>query len=547
MKSLKIKLYTVVLLILSAWIFNSCQNSSENEQKYYDIAHNNGIIVNEGYNRCMNYVTDWLKIADPETGLIPQNLNKGKDVWNGHNSAADNYPFMVLTSYILDDSLFHGRMLDMLNTEKRLTSRLGSLPAPFSFSKQNFLNEKMDTSKVIFGASEYIKDGLLPITEYIGDSPWSDRMIEMLNDLSKHNRIAENLKGLFFGNSVDTEVNGEMLQTLSRLYWMTGNSEYLNWSIEIADYYLINNPEKLLQAKRLRLRDHGCEIIGGLSELYVTLHYRDQNKKDAYKENLYKILNRILEIGINEDGMFYNEINMQSGDVVDRKIVDNWGYLYNAYYAVFMVDKETKYREAVLTVLNNLYPKYSNYNWENGSSDGFADAIESGICFYNREPDANLKIWIDREIQYMWAIQDNKIKNSGIIEGWHGDGNFARTSILYCLWKTSGLILKPWREDLVMGTYKKNGTLYVSISADEDWNGTLYFDTNRHKEQMNLPIDYTRINHFPEWYTLADDDRYRLTINDQKSKRRGAELKNGIKINYKKDNAYQIKIESNNY
>ena len=113
MKSLKIKLYTVVLLILSAWIFNSCQNSSENEQKYYDIAHNNGIIVNEGYNRCMNYVTDWLKIADPETGLIPQNLNKGKDVWNGHNSAADNYPFMVLTSYILDDSLLHGRMLDI--------------------------------------------------------------------------------------------------------------------------------------------------------------------------------------------------------------------------------------------------------------------------------------------------------------------------------------------------------------------------------------------------------------------------------------------------
>ena len=26
-------------------------------------------------------------------------------------------------------------------------------------------------------------------------------------------------------------------------------------------------------------------------------------------------------------------------------------------------------------------------------------------------------------------------KESGIIEGWHGDGNFARTTIMYCLWK----------------------------------------------------------------------------------------------------------------
>lgn len=532
----------ISIFFVVIFVFSSCKNNSKYEQEYYNIAHENGILANEGYNRSLRYVTDWLKEADSISGLIPENLYKGRDIWNSHNSAADNYPFMVLTSYILDDSLYYGKMLEILNTEKRITSKLGTLPSPYSFSKQDFVNEKIDTAKIIFGASEYIKDGLLPITEYIGESPWSKRMIEMLNDLSKYITVSENLSGEYFGNSVDTEVNGELLQVLSRLYWMTKNDMYLTWAIDIGDYYLIKHPEILNKATRLRLRDHGCEIIGGLSELYVTLHFVDNEKKDSYKANLYKVLNRILEIGINQDGMFYNEVNMSSGIIVDSTIVDNWGYLYNAYYAVYLIDNIITYRDAVLQALNSLSSKYSNFNWENGSSDGFADAIESGICFYNREPIPDLKTWIDKEIQFMWAIQDNKIKNSGIIEGWHGDGNFARTSLLYCLWKTNGVFLKPWREDLIMGTYKKDSSLFISISAKEDWNGILYFDFNRHQELMNLPLDYTRINHFPEWYTLNDKDMYTVAIDNKTSTSSGRKLKNGIEISYKKNNTYQIKV-----
>ena len=36
---------------------------------------------------------------------------------------------------------------------------------------------------VIFGASEYIKDGLIPLNELIGQSPWQDRMMELLDEL----------------------------------------------------------------------------------------------------------------------------------------------------------------------------------------------------------------------------------------------------------------------------------------------------------------------------------------------------------------------------
>ena len=68
----------------------------------------------------------WLERRDPESGLIPTNLNKKIDLWESVNSAADNYPFMVLTAYLLDRDLYNGVLLDMLNNEKKLTSRIGS-------------------------------------------------------------------------------------------------------------------------------------------------------------------------------------------------------------------------------------------------------------------------------------------------------------------------------------------------------------------------------------------------------------------------------------
>jgi hypothetical protein len=35
--------------------------------------------------------------------------------------------------------------------------------------------------------------------------------------------------------------------------------------------------------------------------------------------------------------------------------------------------------------MDHLIRHYRNFNWERGSSDGFADAIESGINLFNRE------------------------------------------------------------------------------------------------------------------------------------------------------------------
>jgi hypothetical protein len=99
--------------------------SNEQDELFKSLAAK-GSIACEGYNRCLRFVYGWLELADSTTGLIPRNINDSisKDIWNAMDCAADNYPFMVLTSALLSQDLFIGRMTDMLHTETRLTSRL---------------------------------------------------------------------------------------------------------------------------------------------------------------------------------------------------------------------------------------------------------------------------------------------------------------------------------------------------------------------------------------------------------------------------------------
>jgi len=204
-----------------------------------------------------------------------------------------------------------------------------------------------------------------------------------------------------YSGNAETEINGELLQILTRCYWMTDNKAYLDWALKIGDYYLLNLDNDLSQASSLRLRDHGCEVIGGLGELYATLHFVDQEKKIQYQPQLKRLLDRILEVGINKDGVFYNVVDMAKGTPIDTALVDNWGYLYDTFYAVYQLDSISKYREVMIKALSQMQSQYLYYDWENGSADGYADAIESGINLYNREPIPSLATWIDASTQLM--------------------------------------------------------------------------------------------------------------------------------------------------
>src|SRR4051812_34134715 len=64
----------------------------------YDQAMANGRAANEAFRRSHQYLLGWLTKADSATGLIPRNLTHSTCIWNAWDAAADNYPFMVMTS-----------------------------------------------------------------------------------------------------------------------------------------------------------------------------------------------------------------------------------------------------------------------------------------------------------------------------------------------------------------------------------------------------------------------------------------------------------------
>jgi hypothetical protein len=480
--------------------------------------------ASEALYRCRRYVDGWLAQADPVSGLIPRNLGAQRDLWNGRDAAADNYPFMVLTCALTDRELFHGRMREMLRAETRLTSRVGRLCDDFVFSTQGFARAATNLDAIMFDNSEYVKDGLIPLTEWLGPSPWSERMLGIMDDVWHYAPVETPFGRL---PTLNVEVLGDQLQACARLFWMTGERRFLDWGTRLGDFFLLGTNHPTRDVAELRLQDHGCEVVNGLSELYLAVAHAAPEKKRAYERPLHEMLDRILELGRNEDGLFYSSFNPQTG-AHSKGLTDTWGYDLDAFYTVYLVDHTAAYREAVRLPLGRLHGKYVGAAWSDTSADGYADSIEGAINLINREPIASAAEWIDHQTRLMWVMQ----QSDGVIEGWHGDGNFARTSILYAVWKTQGVRVEPWRQDVRLGAARDGDRLYLSLSADRAWQGRVIFDQARHKLHLRLPIDYPRINQFPEWFTAAVEARYAIREAGKAAARAasGRELAGGIEV-----------------
>ena len=509
----------------------------------------NARLANEAFARSDRLMMDWLSLADPRTGLLPRMAEgRDRDIWNAKDCAADLYPFLVLTAWFTRPTLFAERMPDILLTEAALTSRLGRLPDTYSFSKQGFAETRIDTASIMFGGSEYVKDGLMPITELLGVTPWRARLLDIVDDLWRYAPIETPFGRIV---SLDPEVNGDMLLVLSRLYWMTHDARYLEYATRLGDYYLLSTHHPTRDFATLRLRDHGNEVVSGLTELYATLLEVQPAKAKAYRAPIHEMLDRILAVGRNEDGLFYNVIDPRAGRAVDAGIADNFGYVLNGYYTVYKLDGTAEYRDAVRKALGALDGKYRGFNWEDLGADGDADAIEGAMYLYNREPVPSAAAWMDYQIKWMWSKQDSahrphleKWRGRGIVEGWYGDGNFNRTSLMYAMWKTQGVSAHPWRADLRYGAVRRGDSLFVVVEADSVWSGELRFDTPRHRDVLHLPWDWPRINSFPEWYTVEASREYR--VHDlgarQMERRRGDQLASGLPARVRPDEQLRMVV-----
>ena len=480
----------------------------------------------QAFYRARRHSDGWQPHCDARSGLVPKNLGPHKDQWWPRDSGADNYPFMVLTAAMTDRSLLTGRLLDILRAETKLTSRLGRIPDQWSFTTQDFVHPRADLDRCVFDGAEYVKDGLLYIAEWLGRCPWSERMVGIIDDIWARASLDTPFGKLPTRNF---EVNGDLLQACSRLFWFTGERKYLDWAIRLGDYYLLGDQHPTRDLPALSLGDHSCEVINGLSELYVAVAHAASAKREAYRAPLHALYDRILAIGVNPHGLVYSRVDNRTG-AHSAGLTDNWGYNYDGLYTCWLLDGTTAYRDAVRKALGNLREHYTGHPWP-GGMDGYADSIEGALTLYNREPIASAAAWIDSEIRTMWAKQ----RPDGVIEGWHGDGNFARTSLMYALWKTQGITIEPWRADVRFGAAREGGNLCISVVADKPWEGRLIFDKQRHKLNMHLPLDYPRINQFPEWFTAVAGARYevRNAASGEKQVRDGKELIEGIAVSLK--------------
>jgi hypothetical protein len=119
----------------------------------------------------------------------------------------------------------------------------------------------------------------------------------------------------------------------------------------------------------------------------------------------------------------------------------------------------------------------------------------------------------------------------GTIERWYGDGNWARTLLLYARWKTQGCHLDDWREGVKLGAVREGDRLFVSLEGPPAFKGRLRFDYARHRRELNFARDYVRLNEWPEWFTVDENALYRLVdAEGRETMRSGSELKEGIEV-----------------
>jgi hypothetical protein len=389
--------------------------------------------------------------------------------------------------------------------------------------------------RIVFGASEYCKDGINPLNEVLGPGPWTARQYELLDAIFEHASVVT-AYGLLPAD--DSEVNGELIQALVRAYAMSRRTRYLAWAERIADAYIYEVLPRCgglptsrwdFRAHRaiddeLILNDHGGEIVGGLSEAYVAVAAWDRGRAKRYREPLLGMCRRLLQNGRNADGLWYNTLQASTGRPTNRGTPDAWGYAMSGMVTIGMVAGEPDAVDAGRRALRGLAnPRYRSWK----GADSYADAIESCLLLLQLFPEPAAQRWLDRVLPTFLALQ----RCDGIVEGWYGDGNYARTALMAALYCTQGSYCLPWRRDVRLGALRSGNGLTVVLAVDHDWDGTVLFDVPRHREYMRLPLNYPRLNGFPEWFVVEPACSYRVTVDGGPSSVvSGAVLAGGLAI-----------------
>ena len=152
--------------------------------------------------------------------------------------------------------------------------------------------------------------------------------------------------------TLNFEVNGDLLQACARLYWFTGDRKYLDWAIRLGDYFLLgtNHPDprpEAAPAHRSRLRGHqrpDRALRGRRAAL--------PEKKTAYQQPHARDVRLHPGEGPQRGRPALSWFNPQTGEH-STDLCDTWGYNYDGFYTMWLLDETAAYRDAVRKALGN--------------------------------------------------------------------------------------------------------------------------------------------------------------------------------------------------
>ena len=264
----------------------------------------------------------WMdKNYDRKTKLIFRKSGNRRVRWDYHDVAADYYSSLVLIANYVAPELIQERakLYETLLSSKRLCTLPSSLPGVYYFD-----TGKVESEATYLALSEWLRDGLIRIAENLGTGNiWYEEMCRLCNAMI---RVGAQRGGLYRQCSGSTEALGNMLQSLSRLYILSGEKRYLRAAEEIADALLLDptvDTFRKMVERRDSFRDHGCEMIPGLAELFVVECQIKSDRARSYRRPLLQILDRILQTSAHpETGLFwfFRKIRVETCQMTDMLI-----------------------------------------------------------------------------------------------------------------------------------------------------------------------------------------------------------------------------------
>jgi hypothetical protein len=548
----------------AAWPSGTTSRSALVEERHrlradgdaFGAARRNGVLAAEAQIRADRVLGRWRERLDPETGLLPKGVDREDRLWDYADAGADLFPHLLIAAHLLAPDAV-APFTAVIADERRMGG--SGLPGNVDLVTNRTDPRRRDR---MYGAVEYAKDGLLPLTERLGPGPWLDRLQEVMQAVDQGAAVRTRFGPI---PSEEGEVNGQVLQVLARLYWATGDDRHRAAAARIARAYLElalpdtdwvptrswNFERERTDTSVVQLRDHGNEIIAGLVEYHLIESALGLPEAADHRLSIRKMLDRLLLVGRDGHGMWQSAIDLETGESLKDTLSDNWGYLYAVYLTQAMIEERwpgedpavarshaERYRAAAREGLVgashlDLYP------WQGTEQDGYADTIEGALYLLNRVDVPEAARWTDRQAGTLFGAQ----ADDGRVEDRYLDGNFVRTALLYAAWQSGGTRLEPWSATATVGAERDHGCIAVVVTSRQAWNGRLVFDRPRHAAHLRLPINYPRLNEWPEWFVVDPDRQYAVTLPDGSARDLdGTELTSGLPLSLDPDREHRLRV-----